>query len=213
MSLKLAWSMALSTTVKSLGTMRRPLTSTERWSSISRTRRRPSSMGRIEPLERRKNTPSTIRSRRCSSDCNPIGGAPGYCPRRAPPRRLRSHPCSDEREARIRSVRSSHRVAEPARCQASQGALTFVLHLREWRNGRRASFRCWCPKGRGGSSPPSRTRNPLQCKGFLRVWGPTSNGRLTLRGATGLDMGLFQQNQVAPDGSEPPQVTWLRFAA
>jgi hypothetical protein len=29
--------------------------------------------------------------------------------------------------------------------------------LREWRNGRRASFRCWCPKGRGGSSPPSRT--------------------------------------------------------
>ena len=35
--------------------------------------------------------------------------------------------------------------------------LSFSLHLREWRNGRRASFRCWCPKGRGGSSPPSRT--------------------------------------------------------
>ena len=36
-------------------------------------------------------------------------------------------------------------------------ALSFAVHLREWRNGRRASFRCWCPKGRGGSSPPSRT--------------------------------------------------------
>jgi hypothetical protein len=28
---------------------------------------------------------------------------------------------------------------------------------REWRNGRRAGFRCQCPKGRGGSNPPSRT--------------------------------------------------------
>lgn len=45
---------------------------------------------------------------------------------------------------------------------------------REWRNGRRAGFRCQCPKGRGGSNPPSRT----QCKepreindspGFFRV--------------------------------------------
>jgi hypothetical protein len=28
---------------------------------------------------------------------------------------------------------------------------------REWRNGRRAGFRIRCPKGRGGSTPPSRT--------------------------------------------------------
>src|SRR6478735_11681917 len=28
---------------------------------------------------------------------------------------------------------------------------------REWRNGRRAGFRCQCPKGRGGSNPPLRT--------------------------------------------------------
>ena len=28
---------------------------------------------------------------------------------------------------------------------------------REWRNGRRAGFRSRCPKGRGGSTPPSRT--------------------------------------------------------
>ena len=31
---------------------------------------------------------------------------------------------------------------------------------REWRNGRRAGFRCQCPYGRGGSSPPSRTASP-----------------------------------------------------
>ena len=28
---------------------------------------------------------------------------------------------------------------------------------RKWRNGRRAAFRSQCPKGRGGSNPPSRT--------------------------------------------------------
>ena len=42
--------------------------------------------------------------------------------------------------------------------------LSFSLHLREWRNGRRASFRCWCPKGRGGSSPPSRTTDRAQAR-------------------------------------------------
>ena len=31
----------------------------------------------------------------------------------------------------------------------------------EWRNGRRAGFRCQCPSGRGGSSPPSPTRVEL----------------------------------------------------
>jgi hypothetical protein len=29
----------------------------------------------------------------------------------------------------------------------------------EWRNGRRAGFRCQCPSGRGGSSPPSPTKS------------------------------------------------------
>ena len=44
----------------------------------------------------------------------------------------------------------------PARCVllfavGSQGP------TREWRNGRRAGFRCQCPLGRGGSTPLSRT--------------------------------------------------------
>ena len=34
----------------------------------------------------------------------------------------------------------------------------------EWRNGRRAGFRCQCPSGRGGSSPPSpTTSSSAQC--------------------------------------------------
>src|SRR5690606_27268474 len=46
---------------------------------------------------------------------------------------------------------------------------------REWRNGRRAGFRCQCPYGRGGSSPPSRTRSdgPLPSRtGAVRVLVP-----------------------------------------
>src|SRR5829696_4463843 len=38
----------------------------------------------------------------------------------------------------------------------------------EWRNGRRAGFRCQCPSGRGGSSPPSPT-NPDEAGHRLRV--------------------------------------------
>jgi hypothetical protein len=41
--------------------------------------------------------------------------------------------------------------------------------LREWRNGRRAGFRCQCPKGRGGSNPPSRTFSKIP--GGLRFVG------------------------------------------
>ena len=71
MSSNPARSRALSWIAKSLGTTRRPLTSTERCSSISRTSRRPSSIGRIDAREPR-NTPSTIRSRRRSNDCKPM---------------------------------------------------------------------------------------------------------------------------------------------
>jgi hypothetical protein len=36
----------------------------------------------------------------------------------------------------------------------------------EWRNGRRAGFRCQCPSGRGGSSPPSPTTAVLRTAGI-----------------------------------------------
>ena len=35
--------------------------------------------------------------------------------------------------------------------------ITLFSYSREWRNGRRAGFRCQCPQGCGGSNPPSRT--------------------------------------------------------
>ena len=35
--------------------------------------------------------------------------------------------------------------------------LAFSASLGKWRNGRRARFRSVCPKGRGGSTPLSRT--------------------------------------------------------
>jgi hypothetical protein len=38
-----------------------------------------------------------------------------------------------------------------------RGPCSTLVPAREWRNGRRAGFRCQCPQGRGGSSPPSRT--------------------------------------------------------
>ncbi len=61
-------------TVKKLGTMTRPFTSTERWSSISRTSLRPISIGRSDERKARANTPSTIRSRRRSKALIPIRG-------------------------------------------------------------------------------------------------------------------------------------------
>ena len=42
-------------------------------------------------------------------------------------------------------------LAFPAGSRSTRGP------AREWRNGRRAGFRCQCPQGRGGSNPPSRT--------------------------------------------------------
>ncbi len=57
----------------------------------------------------------------------------------------------------------------------------------EWRNGRRAGFRCQCPSGRGGSSPPSPTRctraRPMLMESmglarFTRIlWGRSPHAR------------------------------------
>lgn len=57
-----------------------------------------------------------------------------------------------------------------------------VVFPGEWRNGRRAGFRCQCPSGRGGSSPPSPTlsgakqsHDLARGRGF-RVWGDRDSG-------------------------------------
>ena len=48
-------------------------------------------------------------------------------------------------------------------CGLRDSAAAVVLG--EWRNGRRAGFRCQCPSGRGGSSPPSPTKSgSMNCR-------------------------------------------------
>src|ERR1035437_9533868 len=90
------------------------------------------------------------------------------------------------------------------------------VSAREWRNGRRAGFRCQCPKGRGGSNPPSRTheQSPEQWKRCLgacslvtetasrphqdlrrpivmRSWTPDSTGFILDPGLDRFHSGLF----------------------
>lgn len=49
---------------------------------------------------------------------------------------------------------------KPRACKPGVFALTTSSYsIREWRNGIRGSFRSYCPYGRGGSSPPSRTNH------------------------------------------------------
>ncbi len=113
---------------------------------------------------------------------------PGIPPRRAarrgPRRRLRDlrPPRRDEvRDGAASGVVITPLVAAPSGTRSARSARFGVtrshtahclLVTREWRNGRRAGFRCQCPKGRGGSNPPSRTQ----------MWGiPHDPGRVARR--------------------------------
>src|SRR5690625_3390025 len=68
-------------------------------------------------------------------------------------------------------------IRGPARARAT----VFGRYSGEWRNGRRAGFRCQCPSGRGGSSPPSPTTSswsllrlrakPAERPVFVHLWG------------------------------------------
>ena len=87
------WSMVLVAerrTVKALGTMVRPRTSTERLSSISRTSRRPSSTGAGRCGRRGRTRPRPYAPSRRSNPCRPIGPQVYRLPpmRWAPGRRL-----------------------------------------------------------------------------------------------------------------------------
>lgn len=71
-------------------------------------------------------------------------------------------PCTRAAGVELRLGRGSRgRPPGPPRWQRLGFGPTKVIwssgRLGEWRNGRRAGFRCQCPSGRGGSSPPSPT--------------------------------------------------------
>ena len=57
--------------------------------------------------------------------------------------------------------RGTERARVVAAAVSANGHYSDMVHRLfspgEWRNGRRAGFRCQCPSGRGGSSPPSPT--------------------------------------------------------
>ena len=101
---------------------------------------------------------------------------------------------------------------------------------REWRNGRRAGFRCQCPKGRGGSNPPSRTQKGPRFSGGLSLFSLTPYFRRPNRRVgdqrpkpvhrdrrLGLNPGQRPQPQAQPAGShsamKPPSCSrpsgWL----
>jgi hypothetical protein len=96
----------------------------------------------------------------------------------------------------------------PVRFGFPGGRPPHCVSAREWRNGRRAGFRCQCPKGRGGSNPPSRTMvlsqdigNPRtpQVRGFLRL---RASGHDFWSGAgLGRDDGHHGPGDVCGDGT------------
>jgi hypothetical protein len=94
--------------------------------------------------------------------CPLPGGSPSRSWVRAPrppprgPVRLTQVRCVTCFQARLHRLRSSE-----------------LHHSREWRNGRRAGLRIRCPKGRGGSTPPSRT-NP-GCGSSAQSFSTASN--------------------------------------
>src|SRR5215207_11411684 len=105
---------------------------------------------------------------------------------------------------------------------SGRGVLTFragsrgrARSEREWRNGRRAGFRCQCPQGRGGSNPPSRTSTiPGLTWAYMEsAAGPESPGwhqggtKLAPTQFGGPGMALIEQRRRA-DGGLTARVIW-----
>src|SRR5665648_561542 len=151
-----AWSPGDSSMVNSLGTTVRSRPTTAARSSTSRRRALASSTGLTSLRKALANAVETTRSTPFSNlSRTPMPPPPGSAAGGGP--------------------QTSSRLVVPLRCPSGQGfaakgprtvggppgvRVLIVLACcgaREWRNGRRARFRSVCPKGRGGSRPPSRT--------------------------------------------------------
>src|SRR5665647_579014 len=90
-----------------------------------------------------------------------------------------------------RPVRFGFRGGRPPHC----------VSAREWRNGRRAGFRCQCPKGRGGSNPPSRTEPWESPKG--RTSREPQGSRLFVRPPPVVPPSLSSPDQWSADAALP----------
>ena len=128
-------------------------------SAASRCRAAATSTGCTTPPKTRAKVPSTSPSRRRSKRCSTPTPDPLPCRRRSYPR-------------------SRHGPRRPP-----ARVLACAFHSGEWRNGRRARFRSVCPKGRGGSTPPSPTL-PRACSPS-RTTPPPGPGPGPARGRRG----------------------------
>ena len=73
------------------------------------------------------------------------------------------------------SIHANTRLVLDRKCVLAEVVNTCMVKcslLGEWRNGRRAGFRCQYSKGCGGSSPPSPTVKPLLSRGFFFTQTP-----------------------------------------
>src|SRR4051812_13234452 len=126
--------------------------------SISRLRAAASSIGSTSPLNARAKTPLTMPSSRRSKRCSGRTPPPPRSVRRSLVHLSCGHTGYDDRS--YREVRPNPQCEAPG-----QPVLLFLLVVRRCSErqragggiGRRARFRSVCPKGRGGSTPPSRT--------------------------------------------------------
>ena len=98
----------------------------------------------------------------------------------------------------------ARRPWEPPRLfRTSLRIVLMFCGAREWRNGRRAGFRCQCPKGRGGSNPPSRTEEgPGQSDltGTFVVLPPGRAGPIGSADMTPTCWSAWRERYVDPDG-------------
>ena len=167
----------------SLGAKRCPPARVRSSSAASRRSRSSTYSGTIEPPNTRAKASSTVDSSlRSNRSTRPIS-PPTSVHARAATRRVSRHCAVSPAWYRSGVPRrhwhnSENRVAagqggdlDPVRACVRAGSglcsgVVCVIGCRgcsgEWRNGRRAGFRCQCPSGRGGSSPPSPTDRQIQ---------------------------------------------------
>ena len=188
--------------VKSFGTTVRSRPTTAARSSISRRRALASSTGltslrntlanallttRSTPFSNLSRTPMPPPSVHSAGWAAPRQGAVGYC-RPYDALSTRRNVGRDALPSPVHRIRPNDVMR--AIVQDLIPAVVMFCGTREWRNGRRAGFRCRCPQGRGGSSPPSRTQGTTPGRSFGRgylasgVWRGSWRGQAELMPTT-----------------------------
>src|SRR3954451_1747019 len=88
----------------------------------------------------------------------------------------------------------------------------YSARTRKWWNGRHASLRSWCPRGREGSSPSFRTTLPVApLLGTLPAMDLGLNGRVAVVGGGSSGLGLAAARRLAQEGCD--LLVWARDEA